>query len=74
MWKAIQPVIGVLPKKFQDVASRKESILQGTVGEDPMWQKCVTMAEFAMPEALGALYVDKHFSKEAKLQVGIRLE
>ena len=71
---AIQVVIGVLPKGFQDAARKKESILKGTVGGDPMWQQCVILTGLAMPEALGALYVDKHFSKEAKLQVGIRLE
>ena len=59
----------VQPRVLQVAASRAKSVLEGTMGEDPMWLQCVQLTASAMSEALGALYVNRYFDREDKMEV-----
>jgi len=43
--------------------------LSGVKAQKPRWERVVTMTDMSLPEALGQLYVAKHFPPEAKAQV-----
>ncbi len=44
-------------------------ILNGTPEIPALWKRCIDKTDNAIGEALGKLYVEKHFSREAKQQI-----
>ncbi len=46
-----------------------EKTLNGAQELKPRWRRCLEVIDMTMGEALGQLYVDKHFSKESKKKI-----
>ena len=70
VWQAIQAVMPLQPQVLQMAAEQAKSSLLGTQGSDPMWLRCVTLTASVMPDAVGALYVNRYFHSEDKEKVG----
>lgn len=66
-WHLLDRSANALPKKFVDenfdFASRK---LTGAKEIQPRWKRCVQSTDRALGEALGQIYVAKHFTPAAK--------
>jgi len=57
----------VLPKPWRDAAfTLRDKTLRGQEVERPRWQKATAAVDTALGEAVGQVYVARHFSPEAK--------
>jgi putative endopeptidase len=57
----------VLPKPWRDAAfTLRDKALRGQEVERPRWQKATAAVDTALGEAVGQVYVARHFSPEAK--------
>jgi putative endopeptidase len=66
-WHLLNSTAGALSKKFVDEDfSFKGGVLTGTKEILPRWKRCVGATDNALGEALGQVYVEKHFSAAAK--------
>ena len=66
----VNQVTGFLPKAFVDEGfAFYGKTLNGTPQQRPRWQRGVDATSGALGEAVGKLYVAKHFSAEAKAKV-----
>ena len=71
-WKAYARVrlIGAyapfLSKEFVDARQGFVGVLRGTLEDPPRWQRGIALVDDALGEALGRLYVEKHFPPENK--------
>ena len=67
---AVNQVTGFLPKAFVDEGfAFYGKTLNGTTEQRPRWQRGVDATSGALGEAVGKLYVAKHFSADAKAKV-----
>jgi len=67
---AVNQVTGFLPKAFVDEGfAFYGKTLNGTPQQRPRWQRGVDATSNALGEAVGKLYVAKHFSADAKAKV-----
>ena len=67
---AVNQVTGFLPKAFVDEGfAFYGKTLNGTPQQRPRWQRGVDATSGALGEAVGKLYVAKHFSADAKAKV-----
>ena len=61
-----------LLQKFQNFNSVSIlKVLHGTGTQPPRWRTCAMNTMNLMKQVVGRLFVDKHFSREAKLDVRI---
>jgi putative endopeptidase len=60
---------GLLPKAFDDEAFAFGSRLSGQKVQQDRWKRAVRATNGALGEALGELYVQRHFSPEAKAEM-----
>ncbi|PIE21741.1 MAG: peptidase M13 [Arachnia propionica] len=66
-WKAIAGLARLLSSDFVEATfDFYGRTLQGTQELRPRWKRAVSFAEDAMGEAVGKLYVERHFPPEAK--------
>jgi putative endopeptidase len=66
-WHAVHAMAPYLSSKFEDEDFRFESgVLRGIKKMQPRWKRAVTAIDQLMGEALGRLYVEKHFKPAAK--------
>jgi putative endopeptidase len=67
---AVNQVTGFLPKAFVDEGfAFYGKTLNGTPQQRPRWQRGVDATSAALGEAVGKLYVGRHFSADAKAKV-----
>ncbi len=67
---AVNQVTGFLPKAFVDEGfTFYGKTLNGTPQQRPRWQRGVDATSAALGEAVGKMYVSKHFSADAKAKV-----
>ena len=66
-WRLVNGAARMLPKAFFDEDFRFSSaVLTGVKEQQPRWQTCATAVDMSMGEALGQVFVEKHFPAEAK--------
>ena len=66
-WHLLNASARALPKKFVDEDFDFNSrVLTGTKEQLPRWKRCVAATDNSLGEALGQVYVQKHFSSEGK--------
>ena len=66
-WHVLNATAPSLPKKFvEEDFDFKGRTLTGTKEILPRWKRCVAATDQALGEALGQVYVQKHFPPEAK--------
>ncbi|MDG1482609.1 MAG: M13 family metallopeptidase [Myxococcota bacterium] len=60
----------VLPKAIDDaVFAMYGTALRGQTEQRPRWQRAVSATEEAVGEAIGQIYVDRHFPPQAKVEM-----
>ena len=68
-WQLLNASARALPKRFVDEDFNFNSaVLQGTKEQLPRWKRCVSATDNALGEALGQVYVQKHFPPAAKIR------
>jgi putative endopeptidase len=66
-FKVVDAYAPLLSKSFEDLNFEfRERTLKGQQENRPRWKRGVEMVEFALGESVGKLYVERHFSPEAK--------
>jgi putative endopeptidase len=66
-WRALQAFAPVLSRPFEDEYFRFNSgILRGVTEQLPRWERCAAIVDLSMGDALGELFVQKHFTAAAK--------
>jgi putative endopeptidase len=66
-WNAIDRAAPVLSKAFVDESfAFRGTVLSGTPENRPRWKRGVAMVEGALGEAVGKVYVERHFPPAAK--------
>lgn len=66
-WRAARARAQYLPKAFYDEWFHFErAVLSGVSRQSERWKVCVASADGTLGEALGRLYVEKHFPAEAR--------
>ncbi|XP_055330910.1 neprilysin-11-like [Paramacrobiotus metropolitanus] len=65
-FKVIESYLRVLPDDVRAVAARFENVLSGTTAQPPRWETCIDMINAQLPKAVGSMYVQKYFRREAK--------
>jgi predicted metalloendopeptidase len=66
-WRVLNGAASELAKKFEDQDFHfKQTVLRGVKEPLPRWQTCANMVDDMMGEALGQVYVQKHFPPAAK--------
>src|SRR5579863_6501694 len=68
-WHLVNAYATNLPKKFYDEDfAFNSATLQGTTKQLPRWKQCAYSTDGSLGEALGQLYVAKHFPPQAKAE------
>lgn len=66
-WRVARARAQYLPRAFYDEWFHFErTVLSGVSEQSPRWKVCVASADGTLGEALGRLYVEKHFPAEAR--------
>jgi predicted metalloendopeptidase len=66
-WRLVNERAEFLSKAFVDERFHfRSTVLSGTVEQQPRWKMCATQADRLFPDALGQLWVAKHFPPEAR--------
>lgn len=74
-WRVIHAAAPTLAKPFYDENFRFSStVLTGVREQLPRWQVCSTQIDQSMGDALGALFVEKHFPPAAKARMNELVE
>ena len=69
-WRLVQDRAQYLPQRFYDEWFHFErTVLSGVKVQQPRWKVCVSSTDATLGEALGRLYVEKHFPPEAQRKV-----
>lgn len=66
---SVQTNAAVLPKAFRDANAKFNNALNGTTTETPRWEAAIGTLNSAMGEALGQVYVARHFPSTHKAKV-----
>lgn len=69
---AVSSSTGVLSEDFYDVAFEFDKVISGTEEKRPLWKRAMALPNSMFGEAVGQLYVKKHFP-EANKQYMLRL-
>ncbi len=74
-WRVLEDAAANLSKPFVDQAFYFNStVLSGVKEQLPRWQTCTTLVDRSMGEALGEIFVAKHFPPEAKRRMNTLVE
>ena len=65
-WRALRAAASSLSKPFEDEAFRFDAALTGVTEPLPRWQRCANAVDGAMGDALGEMFVARHFPPRAK--------
>jgi putative endopeptidase len=66
-WRIVTNAAEYLPKKLADEDFRfAQGVLAGVKEQKPRWQVCAAMVDDKLGEALGQVFVEKHFPPAAK--------
>jgi putative endopeptidase len=66
-WRGLNATADRLSKPFVDETFHfRSTVLQGVTEQQPRWRTCTSIVDAAMGEALGSMYVEKHFPPQAK--------
>jgi len=69
-WHFLQPYYGRISARFADLKFEFfGKVMSGTSEILPLWKRVTSLVDGAMGEAVGQLYVAKHFSEDSKKQV-----
>jgi putative endopeptidase len=69
-WRVVNGRAQFLSKPFYDEWYHFDrTVLSGVVQQEPRWKVCVSSTDTTLGEALGRLYVEKHFPPEAQRRV-----
>jgi putative endopeptidase len=60
-WQVLSATAGALPKRFDDEAFALRRLMTGQERLPDRWKRCVMATEDGLGEALGRLYVARHF-------------
>ena len=66
MWRVAISSVDYLSDSLKNLQHEFNKVLTGTEARVPSWKECVDVVLDNYPHALGALYVQKHFSGESK--------
>jgi predicted metalloendopeptidase len=61
--------VNYLPKAYDDAAFKLRKLVTGQQEQRPRWKEGITATETALGEAVGKLYVEKHFTPAAKARM-----
>jgi putative endopeptidase len=73
-WNVIKSAIPFLNKAFVDEGFKFAQNLSGQKEIQPRWKRVSTMTDGVLGEALGQIYVEKHFKPEAKQRMIVMVE
>ena len=73
-WRVLRSASASLAKPFEDEAFRFEKLLTGVTEPLPRWQRCANVVDGAMGDALGEMFVAKHFPSRAKARMNELVE
>jgi putative endopeptidase len=74
-WRTLTAAADMLPKAFVDEDFYFSStVLNGVKEQLPRWQRCTTIVDRSLGDALGAAYVAKHFPPKAKQRMNELVE
>ncbi len=73
-WRVLRSASASLAKPFEDEAFRFEKLLTGVTEPLPRWQRCANVVDGAMGDALGEMFVAKHFPSRAKVRMNELVE
>lgn len=69
-WQVVRSMAPLLSKDFvQEAFSFNQTVVRGIPEMRPRWKRGITVVENAIPEAVGKLYVEKHFPAERKARM-----
>jgi len=69
-WQVISAAAPYLPEAFENENFRfYGTVLNGTPAQEPRWQRATKQVDASIGEALGRLYVEKHFPPAAKARM-----
>lgn len=69
-WRFINLIAGKMHKEVADENFRFwGTVLNGTKSQQPRWKRVMSVTEGALGDALGQIYVQRHFSEAAKKRV-----
>lgn len=69
-WQVISTAAPYLPAAFEEENFRfYGTVLNGTPAQEPRWQRATKQIDASIGEALGQLYVEKHFPPAAKARM-----
>ena len=73
-WRVLRTAAPSLARPFADESFRYEQILTGVTEPLPRWQRCVNTTDALLGDALGEVFVAKHFPAEAQRRMGELVE
>jgi predicted metalloendopeptidase len=74
-WRIVRAAATELSKPFHDEDfAFQQAVLLGVKEQKPRWQICSEMTDRALGDALGQLFVEKHFPPEAKRRMNELVE
>ncbi len=73
-WRLIDSAAPSLSKPFVDLDFAFNTVLTGVREQQPRWQTCVATVDRNLGEALGEVFVQKHFPPEAKRRMNELVE
>ncbi len=73
-WRVLRSASASLAKPFEDEAFHFEKLLTGVTEPLPRWQRCANVVDGAMGDALGEMFVAKHFPSRAKARMNELVE
>jgi putative endopeptidase len=69
-WHILRSAAGQLPTKFSDESfAFNSTVLSGVPKQEARWKRGVRLADSALGESLGKLYVARHFPAESKARM-----
>ncbi|MFZ6742542.1 M13 family metallopeptidase [Undibacterium sp. JH2W] len=69
-WHILRSAAGQLPTQFSDESfAFNSTTLRGIPVQEPRWKRGVRLADSALGESLGKMYVAKHFPAESKAKM-----
>ena len=65
-WQVLSATADALPRRFDDEAFAMWRVLSGQQRRPDRWKRCVAATDAALGEALGQLYVARHFADDSR--------
>ncbi len=66
IWKYVNQAASTLSNDFTDANFEFSKVMSGVQEQRPLWKRALGATESALGEAVGQLYVEKHFPKSSK--------